>query len=286
MNSSTPSSPVLDSPAPSEQSDIVRQLLVVISLTIAIVGAVVGSGVLGGTPIGDAAGGAFGPDATLIAPAGGAFAIWTAIYLGLAAYTVWQALPSVRENARQRILGPPIAVSLVLNAIWILAVQFGLVWASVVIIVALLAVLALTFRRVILTRTFSSGWVESVVVDGTVGLYLGWVCVATAANVAVSLTAAGFTGWGLAPEAIAVVVLAVAGAVGVALAVAGRGRLAPAAALGWGLVWVAVSRTTGELQSSTVATTAIIAAVVVVLATVVFRLLPGSTPRLAGPLRR
>lgn len=256
----------------SAQSDLVRQLVVVISLVIAVVGALVGSGALGGTPIAQAAGGALASDSTLIAPAVPAFSIWSVIYLGLAAYAVWQALPSVRHNPRQRLLGYPIAASLVLNAAWILSVQAGLLAVSVGVIVLLLAVLAVTFRRVV--RTQSESWVEAIVVDGVVGLYLGWVCVATAANIAAALTAAGFTGWGVSADAWAVLVLAVAGAVGVALAVAGRGRFGPTASLGWGLVWVAVARTSGDLVSNTAAVTAIVAVIAVVLATIVFRLWP------------
>ena len=271
-------------PPVTGQADLVRQLIVVISLVVAVVGALVGSGALGGTPIAEAAGGALASDSTLIAPAVPAFSIWSVIYLGLAAYTIWQALPSQRGNERQRMLGYPIAATLVLNAAWILSVQAGLLAVSVAVIAVLLAALAFAFRRVLITR--SQGWLESTLVDGVVGLYLGWVCVATAANIAAALTAAGFTGWGLPADAIAVAVLAIAGAIGVALAVAGRGRLAPSASLGWGLAWVAVARTNGELVSSAAATAAISAAAVVVLATVAFRLLPGVRPRSADPLRR
>ncbi len=277
--SSTPERFVGEESTPG-QADLVRQLVVVISLVLAVVGALIGSGALGGTPIAEAAGGALASDSTLIAPAVPAFTIWSVIYLGLAAYAVWQALPSVRHNARQRVLGYPIAASLVLNAAWILSVQAGLLAVSVGVIVLLLAVLAVTFRRVIRTR--GEGWIEAIVVDGVVGLYLGWVCVAAAANIAAALTAAGFSGRGIAADAWAVLVLAVAGAVGVALAVAGRGRLAPAASLGWGLIWVAVARTSGDLVSNTAAVAAIVAVVAVVLATIVFRLWPRGRARVAG----
>jgi hypothetical protein len=69
-----------------------------------------------------------------------------------------------------------------------------------------------------------------------------------------------------------VIVLAVAAIVGVLLAVRGRGRLAPAASLAWGLAWVAVSRTTGELVSQPAMIAAIVAAAVVVIATVAIRI--------------
>lgn len=261
-------------------ADTVRQVVVVVSLLVAIGGGVIGSGALGGTPIAEAAGGALSADATLIAPAGPAFSIWSVIYLGLAAYAVWQLLPGQRASERQRRLGYPVAASLLLNAAWILSVQAGLLWLSVVVIVLLLAVLAIAFR--ICVRRQPTGWVEAIVVDGVIGLYLGWVCVATAANTAAWLTDVGFDGWGLNPDAWGVIVVAVAALVGIGLAVGGRGRLSPAVSLGWGLSWVAVGRLTGEPYSVSVGATAIAAVVAVVTITAFVRLRwapPGSNRR-------
>jgi hypothetical protein len=249
--------------------DTVRQVVVVASMLIAIAGGVVGSGAFGGTPIAEAAGGALSADATPIAPAGPAFSIWSVIYAGLVAYAVWQLLPGQKASERQRQLGYLVAASLILNAAWILIVQAGVVWLSVVVIVALLVVLAVAFRRCLATRP--QNWVEAVAVDGVVGLYLGWVCVATAANIAAGLAAAGFTGFGIDPDVWGSLVVNVAGVVGVALAVSGRGRISPTLSLCWGLSWLAVGRLSGEPSSVPTAVTAIIAVVVVVLVTVVMR---------------
>ena len=51
-------------------ADRVRQTAVIAGTVVALIGAVVGSGYVGGTPIPEVAGGALGPDATLVAPAG------------------------------------------------------------------------------------------------------------------------------------------------------------------------------------------------------------------------
>lgn len=261
-------------------ADTLRQVVVLVSLLLAIGGSLVGSGALGGTPIAEAAGGALSADATLIAPAGPAFAIWSVIYLGLAAFTVWQLLPAQRASERQRRLGYPMAASLGLNAAWILSVQAGLLLLSVVVIILLIVVLAIAFQICVTHRP--SSWVEAAVVDGVVGLYLGWVCVATAANTAAWLTELGFDGWGVDPHVWGVAVIAVAGVIGVALAVGGRGRLSPAVALAWGLSWVAVGRLAGEPYSVAVGAAAIAAVVVVALVTVVIRVRwapPGSNRR-------
>ena len=250
--------------------DTVRQAVVLVSAVIAVVGAFIGSGAAGGTPIQNAAGGALAADATPIAPGGAAFAIWTPIYIGLLAYAVWQSLPKQRADERQRRLGYPIAASLILNAAWILSIQFGFLAASVPIIAALLGVLIWAFRITLATRP--KNVVETIVADGTVGLYLGWVCVATAANITALLVASGFRGFGLGSDAWAVTIVAVAGVVGVLIAIRGRGRLAPAVSLSWGLAWVAVARLTGDLLSAPAAIAAIIAVAAVVGATITLRI--------------
>lgn len=114
---------------------------------------------------------------------------------------------------------------------------------------------------------------DAVVTDGTVGLYLGWIVVATAANVAAVLAQAGLRDTVNAPDAWAVAVLAVAGLVGVALALWDRGRFVPSAAICWGLAWVGTARLTGDLVSVPAAIAAIAAAAAVLLVTIIARVL-------------
>ncbi|GGC90259.1 hypothetical protein GCM10011512_16480 [Tersicoccus solisilvae] len=263
---------------PGRRSDTLRQSVVVVSLVLALAGSAYGSGAFGGTPIQNASSGALGPDATLLAPARPAFGIWSVIYLGLALYAIWQALPRHRADARQRVTGYPAAVSMLLNAAWILIAQAGWLPLTVPVIVALLGVLVVLYRRLVTGARPRP--VEAVLVDGTFGLYLGWVSVATCANVTAALAApladagvdlgAGAAWW-------AILVLAVVAVVGAAVALAGEGRVAPAVALVWGLAWIAVSRLDGELRSTSTAVTAIAAAVLVAGWTAVTRV--RATPR-------
>ncbi|MGO4534728.1 tryptophan-rich sensory protein [Leifsonia sp. 2MCAF36] len=258
-------------------ADRVRQSLVVAGAVIALVGAVVGSGFAGGTPIPRVAGGALSADATLLAPAGPAFAIWSVIYAGLVVYAIWQALPSQAARDRQRRVGFWVLGSLLLNAAWILSVQAGQLAVSVVAIVALLVVLIVAF--VVLSRHPAESTADAVLLDGVVGLYLGWVMVATVANVASWLTAAGFDGLGASPHAWAIGMLALFAAIGCALAVWDRGRFAPAVASAWGLAWIGVSRLTGSLPSAPVAIAAFAAAALILLVALAVRVARPSRPR-------
>jgi TspO/MBR family len=262
--------------------DRVRQSVVIASMVMAIIGSFIGSGAAGGTPIQDAVGGALSADSTLIAPAGPAFSIWSIIYAGLIAYAIWQALPAQAADNRQRRVGYWVAASLLLNAAWILSVQFGSLELSAVMIVALLVVLIVTF--IILGADRPRGWLETVVLDGTMGLYLGWVTIATVANLTALFVAAGFGGFGIPADVWGVVLVAVAALIGISLAFWDGGRLAPSASLSWGLSWVAVSRLTGDLISVPTAIAAATGAAAVVLVTVIVRLAqkPDALPRYRG----
>lgn len=254
----------MDSATPPTVADRARQVGVTVSEVLCVLGTLVGIGALGGTRVEESAGGALAADATLVAPAGPAFSIWSVIYLGLAAYTVWQWLPAQASDERHRRTGWLAAVSMVLNAAWLLVTRQGWIWVSVVVITVLVVVLGVLVHR--LTQRPSYGFAEAVVVDGTFGAYLGWVCVATCANVTAALVASGVDPGRPASELWAVGVLAGAAGVGVMLARRLGGRYAVAAALAWGLVWIAVGRTTDQPRSGVTAWAAVVAAVVVVVA--------------------
>ena len=134
---------------------------------------------------------------------------------------------------------------------------------SVVVIALLLAVLADLFRRLVAAPP--GGLLERLVVDGTFGLYLGWVSVATCANIAAALKGAGFSGFGV-PSLLAIAVLVVVAVIGVGLALAGRRPVAAPVAMIWGLTWIAVGRTTDKPHAPAVAIAAVAVAAVIAVA--------------------
>ena len=98
-----------------ERSDRLRQVAVTLAEVFCVIGTLVGVGVIG-TRVEESSGGALAADATLLAPAGPAFSIWSVIYLGLLGYTVWQWLPEQATDRRHRAIGWLAAASMVLNA--------------------------------------------------------------------------------------------------------------------------------------------------------------------------
>lgn len=251
----------VQAPENTANTDLIRQVVVAGSAVVAIAGLAIGAGGFGGSGTADAAGGAFAATATLIAPAGPAFSIWSVIYLGLLALGVWQALPAQRSDPRLRQVGWLVAFTMLANTAWILVVQAGLIWWSVVVIVALLVALILTYGRLLPASPATTA--EKVLLDGTMGLYLGWVSVATAANIAAASVASGWRPDAGVASLLTVAIITVVTVVGAYVGWVGRGRWAFSIALAWGLLWVCVGRWAGAPQDSVVAVSALIAAGVV-----------------------
>ncbi len=247
----------------NQRNDLARRVVVTASEVFCVVGTLFGVGVIG-TRVEESSGGALAADATLLAPDGPAFSIWSVIYAGLLAYTIWQWLPRNKTSERHRSVGWLVAASMILNAAWLLVTQVGAIWVSVVVILALAVVLGLLLM--ILHRHPAETTAEKVITDGTFGLYLGWVTAATCANI----TAAGVSsGWDLGPvgnQVLAIVIIVVAIGLGVLFTFRFGPRLTVSAALAWGLAWIGVGRSTSDPQSTAVAAAAFIAAALVLAA--------------------
>lgn len=255
------------------------RLLVTLGAVLCVVGTILGTGVAGSS-VETQGEGLFSDQATLIAPDGPAFAIWSVIYAGLAGYVVWQWLPVSAASAWAAFTRVPAAASLALNGLWLIVVQQGWVWGSVVVIVLLLASLIAVYRGLRETGQRSTP-ASTVLVEATFGLYLGWVCVAICANIALALVGSGAPATGTVAAVSTVLVLSVVVAIAALLftvpapAVA---RAAAAAAIVWGLSWIAVGRLTDEPRSALVGWWAAAAAILVVVALLVLRRRPSAGP--------
>ena len=242
-------------------TDRIRQLFVTGAYLLGIIGVLFGVGVLG-TAVQDSPGGDLAADATLVAPASPAFSIWSVIYLLLTAYVIYQWLPSQTASPRQRAIGWMAGVTIVLNAVWLLVTQEGWIWPSLAVIVILLASLIWLVRRLHLIPRRAdggSGVAEALSVDVAFGLYLGWTLAATGANFGAALASSDLDPgrW----EAIAIIVVATLA--GAALLTWLGGRVSIAAALAWGLAWIAWNRFAGDPIDTVVGIVAGICALVI-----------------------
>ncbi len=169
---------------------------------------------------------------TPITPAGWAFAIWSVIFVGLAVFAVWQALPAQRVPRYDRLAVPFVAANL-LNGLWQIPWLTGHFGIAALVITGILVSLVATYVR--LDRLALRG-AERWALGVPVSLFLAWLSVAAPLNLTIWLRDLGWTSdavvWPVA------VVLAVA-AVGAWL-LARTGDLAVALVLLWAFTAIGV----------------------------------------------
>lgn len=196
----------------------------------------------------------------LFVPAGYVFAIWGVIYLLLIGFAAYQALPAQRENPRLRRVGYLFALSCLLNAAWLFAWHYGYLPLSLLIMLALLVTLIAIYLRLDIGRQGVVGR-ERWLLDLPFSVYLGWITVATVANVSITLFDAGWNGGALGPVPWTLAMLCVGAALGLAMAWL-RGDVAYILVLVWAYVGIWVM----QAATQPVALTALLLAIVLAVA--------------------
>lgn len=174
----------------------------------------------------------------LFTPANYVFAIWGLIYLGQLALAVFQALPSQRDNPRLIRSRPWLALSGAANIAWLLLWHYEQFPLTMLAMVALLAMLILTYLRLeIGTRPVTPA--ERWFVRLPISIYLGWISVATIANASALLYHLGWGGWGISASAWTLIMILAALAIGWAMVVR-RGDAAFNLVLVWAIAGIAI----------------------------------------------
>ena len=146
---------------------------------------------------------------TLITPAGYVFSIWGVIYMLLGVFVVYQALPSQQGKEYQSKIGWLFVLSSLINIGWLYLWQFEYLSLSVVLMFLLLATLISIYMRLRIGKSAVS-LRERLAVQLPFSVYLGWITIASIANVAATLVSIGWDGFGISPETWAILVVAVA----------------------------------------------------------------------------
>ncbi len=149
----------------------------------------------------------------LFAPAGFTFSIWGVIYLLLALHTLYQFTHS-QEGKLHRI-GLLFSLSSIANALWIFCWHYRQIALSVLL---MLCILALLIRINLLIQTMKGDRMFEWSVRIPFSVYMGWITVATIANITTLLVSARFTGFGIPETVWTTLVLAVGVAIGLAWA--------------------------------------------------------------------
>lgn len=135
----------------------------------------------------------------LFAPAGITFVIWGVIYLLLAVYCVVQFTGA--HQAIMQEIGWAFAATSLLNVAWIFAWHYEkLPLTLVLMLFMLLALIYINWS----IRAMHFGLIKA-----AFGIYLGWICIATIANITAYLVSINWYGFGLSEEIWTIIMISI-----------------------------------------------------------------------------
>jgi hypothetical protein len=171
-------------------------------------------------------------------PADYVFSIWGLIYLGLLAFTVFQAVGGPRSARAVECLGPWWLVSSALNVTWLTSFCFAQFGLAMVAMLGLLVTLIIISER-LRPLTNAGTLAERVFVAWPFSIYLAWISVALIANTFQYAHVVEWAGLGVPEHTWAAVMMLVATLLGWVLVAARRLWLFPLV-VGWALWGIGV----------------------------------------------
>jgi hypothetical protein len=195
-------------------------------------------------------------------PANYVFSIWGVIYLFLIGFGIYQALPAQRDKAYLHRIGYWFVLSCAANSAWLFLFHYEQFALSVIAMLVLLVSLIVIYTRLEIGQTEvdrATKWLVHV----PFSIYLGWITVATVANVSYVLYDAGWDGFGIDGTVWAALMLVVA--TGIALRIIIQRRdIAYTAVLLWAFVGIVIKQSNVVLVAGTAALMAFIMVAVMV----------------------
>jgi hypothetical protein len=207
---------------------------------------------------------------TLITPAGYVFSIWGVIYILLGVFVIYQALPSEQGKDYQKKISWLFVLSSLVNIAWLFVWQFEYLSLSVVLIFVLLATLILIYLRLGIGKS-KAKLREKLAVHLPFSVYLGWITVASIADVAATLVHYNWNDFGISPQTWAILVVAVALIITL-LMLATRKDIAYALVIIWALVGIGVNHSGNQTIVTLTEAGAVIVAVALIVVVLVTKL--------------
>jgi len=133
---------------------------------------------------------------TLFTPAAITFSIWGVIYIALIVFSIY----SFKKELSTKVVVAYI-ISSILNMLWIVLWHNLRIGSSVIIMLGLLASLIYIYREIKSEVSYFKV---------PMSIYLGWISVATVANIAVFLYSRNWDGLGIGPDVWTIIVMLVA----------------------------------------------------------------------------
>ena len=218
---------------------------------------------------------------TLFTPAGYAFAIWGVIYGATLLYGVLALLPSQLDVGLHDRVAPWLILTNALGSLWISLFTVEQLGPSVLIILAMLASSIVMYAIAtdhLVSENLSRWW------RVPFGLWLGWLSIASIANLNMALSAAGWDGWPLSPAIWTSLLLCLAAWVALAMHLLYFDPVVPLV-IGWATLAIAVAHFGDSTLVGIVATLIAIKTLMLGARVLLFSSLPTLSARARVPRR-
>ncbi len=149
----------------------------------------------------------------LFVPAGITFSIWSIIYIFLGLFSIYQMRDIFKSDKIEMKyldnIGYFFIIGSLANVLWIIVWHYKLVPLSLVFMIVLLISLLLIYIKLNIGKSDASK-MEKIAVHIPFSIYLGWITVATIANVTAVLVVLGVSSFGVLAEILTIIVIIVA----------------------------------------------------------------------------
>lgn len=183
---------------------------------------------------------------SLFTPAGFTFSIWGLIYSFLIVYAVYQLLPRNKYRTYFDRINRHFVVNCVANSLWIVCWHYELITLSLILMAVILTSLIGIYRHLLPGKIES--FRDRLFVKIPFSLYLGWITVATIANISVEQAVYEMDNWIMTKTVWVFVELALAGAVGTVMVIRYRDPI-----FGGVVAWAAYGITEKQVDTPEVA---------------------------------
>ncbi|MEA5401792.1 hypothetical protein VB776_02620 [Arcicella sp. DC2W] len=208
----------------------------------------------------------------LFVPAGITFSIWGIIYFLLLLFCIEQS-KSLFQKKPDAILGLVVngvgywfIVNAVLNSLWILAWHYEFMIASMLIMTGILISLVKVNLHIKTTQVYLSGYTK-IILKAAFGMYLGWICIATIANVTALLVYFGWTDGYILGQSWASIMILAGSFITFLLVIELRNGYVGLAVI-WALLGILLARYQAEVFYKYIAFSAMLGIVIVVASTI------------------
>jgi hypothetical protein len=182
----------------------------------------------------------------LFVPAGITFSIWSIIYILWFIFAIYQARDLFKKEEIDMPFLQQISVlfivSSIANSAWIFLWHYEYVGLSLLVMIILLFSLLAIYKRLNIGRSIGS-IAERLCIHVPFSVYLGWITVATIANITAFLVSVNWDGFGISPLNWTIIIIAVATLLTI-LMLALRKDIAFTLVIVWAFLGIWMKRTT------------------------------------------